>query len=160
MTTPRVEGAERLGSDGGRSWRRSGGGPAARADCELLPVARCRSPANASAYIPAFSSSGWVTSAIEKQGYTCSNMDRPWANPDLLAPLQRVRWANAAIDSAQVILQTAIPVQSARALSMPSLPSSSMKSLRNAEVSQNRITVSNHDLRSRSRSSAGHHHSA
>jgi hypothetical protein len=51
-------------------------------------------------------------------------MDRAWANPDWRAPLKRVRWANAAIDSAQVILQTAIPSDEERALIMLSLPCS------------------------------------
>jgi hypothetical protein len=49
-----------------------------------------------------------------------------------------VRWENAAIDSAQVIPQTAIPADEERALIMLWLPCSSMKSLRRAEVSQKR----------------------
>jgi len=81
-------------------------------------------------------------------------------NPAWFAPLKRVRWANAAIDSAQVILQTAIPSEEERALIMLSLSCSSTNSLRSAEVSQKRITVLNHDPQSQCRSSVDHHHSA
>jgi hypothetical protein len=45
-----------------------------------------------------------------------------------------VRWANAAIDSGQVILQTAIASDEERALIMLSLACSWMKSLRSADV--------------------------
>jgi hypothetical protein len=84
-----------------------------------------------------------------RPGQDCSTMERAWANSAWLAPLKRACWANAAIDSAQVILQTAMPAVEQHALIMVSLPGSSMKSLSRAEVSQNRITVPHHDPRSR-----------
>jgi hypothetical protein len=52
--------------------------------------------------MPAFSTSGWVTSAIANYGKGCSTNDLAWVNPVWLAPLTRLRLAEAAIDSAQL----------------------------------------------------------
>jgi hypothetical protein len=52
--------------------------------------------------MPAFSTSGWVTSAIANYGQECSTGDPVWVNPVGLAPLTRLRLAEAAIDSAQL----------------------------------------------------------
>ena len=66
----------------------------------------------------------------------CSRAVLAWESAVWLAPLRRLRWAKADIDSAQVMRQTAMVSKESQALTMRSLPASSTNNLSRAEVSQ------------------------